>query len=569
MKIVQVEDLIGTDREIEGEGWTSRRLLLRRDGLGFSLHETMVPAGSETVLHYENHLEAVFCVRGNGTVEDCATGEVHPLKNGTMYALDDHDRHILRGGDEDMRLICVFNPPVSGREVHDVEGSYDLPPRNIFIVGLDDYNLSKARAITLASECEFHDLLDRSKLIEPESYDLQSYIDEALSTLRAFDGPIDAVITHWDFPVSTMLPIINRELGLRYLPLISMLKCEHKYWSRIEQQKVIPEMVPAFDAVDPFDDDALSKLKLDFPFFLKPIKGFASTLGFKISNAQEFEAAIAEIRENIRRIGDEFNVVMKQVDLPPEVANVDGNWCIAEQLVKGWQSGVEGYVVNGQVHIHGIFDCYKDKELKSFNRYELPSRWPRGVRTRMVDAVKKLMPHLGYNQAPFGVEFFWDEEEDQLWIIEVNTRISQSHSDQFERVHGISNHEIAINTALGMKTNLNRYRGTYDCAAKFHLRRYADCKVTKVPSAENLAEVQGTIPGNPEVHVTVHEGMMLSELHDQDSHSFEIATVRLGADNQEDLLKRFRQVAEGLDFEFSDGGAPEDLQFLEPQSWEY
>ena len=64
------------------------------------------------------------------------------------------------------------------------------------------------------------------------------------------------MITHWDFPVSTMLPVINREMGLRYVPLVSMLKCEHKYWSRVEQKRVVPELVPAFEAVDPFDDDA-------------------------------------------------------------------------------------------------------------------------------------------------------------------------------------------------------------------------------------------------------------------------------------------------------------------------
>jgi len=568
MKIVRVEDLIGTEREVEGPTWVSRRLLLRKDGFGFSLHETIVPAGAQMDLQYHNHLEAVYCVRGNGTIEDCATGEVHPIENGTLYGLDDHDRHILRGGTEEMRLICVFNPPVSGREIHDVEGSYDLAPRNVFIVGLDDYNLEKARAITLASECEFHGLVDRDVLIEPESYDLNALIDGALETLRAFDGPVDAIITHWDFPVSTTLPIINREMGLRYVPLVAMLKCEHKYWSRVEQKMVVPEMVPAFQAIDPFADDVKETLELEYPFFLKPIKGFASTLGFKIDNAQELDEALVIIRKNIRRIGDEFSKVMEMVDLPPDIARVEGNWCVAEELMQGWQCGVEGYVLNGQTHIHGIFDCYKDENRWSFNRYELPSRWPRQVQERMKTATKKLMAHLGYNQAPFGVEFFWDDERDKLWLIEINTRISQSHSDQFERVHGISNHEIAINVALGLPTHLNRLRGPWDCAAKFHLRRYADCEVLKVPDEDNLREIAETIPGDPVVHVTVDEGMRLSELRDQDTHSYEIATVRLGGRDQEQLLRSFKLVAEALDFEFSDGKGPEPIQFLQPQSWE-
>ena len=126
MKIVRVEDIIGTEREVHGEGWTSRRMLLKKDGMGFSFHETIIPAGAVLHLWYKNHLEAVYCVRGNGSIEDLETGEVHEIHDGTLYALDKHDRHVLRGGSEDMRLICAFNPPVTGRETHDADGSYNL-----------------------------------------------------------------------------------------------------------------------------------------------------------------------------------------------------------------------------------------------------------------------------------------------------------------------------------------------------------------------------------------------------------------------------------------------------------
>lgn len=126
MKIVRIEDIRGTDREVQGEGWTSYRLLLKKDGMGFSYHETIIPAGAELRLWYKNHLEAVYCVAGNGSIEDLATGEVHEIYDGVLYALDKNDRHILRGGTEDMRLICTFNPPVTGRETHDAEGSYNL-----------------------------------------------------------------------------------------------------------------------------------------------------------------------------------------------------------------------------------------------------------------------------------------------------------------------------------------------------------------------------------------------------------------------------------------------------------
>ena len=75
-------------------------------------------------LWYKHHLEAVYCVSGNGSILDKATGETHQISDGTLYALDKHDPHTLRGGTEDMRLICAFNPPVTGAEVHDEDGAY-------------------------------------------------------------------------------------------------------------------------------------------------------------------------------------------------------------------------------------------------------------------------------------------------------------------------------------------------------------------------------------------------------------------------------------------------------------
>ncbi len=113
----------GTDREIGAERWTSTRLLLADDGMGFSFHITVIEAGSEHTFHYKHHYEAVWCSSGEGAIEDLATGEVHEIKPGVMYALDKHDKHTLRAKTE-LVLACCFNPPVTGKEVHREDGSY-------------------------------------------------------------------------------------------------------------------------------------------------------------------------------------------------------------------------------------------------------------------------------------------------------------------------------------------------------------------------------------------------------------------------------------------------------------
>lgn len=120
------DELAGTDRDVAGQGWSSRRLLLRADGMGYSLHDTTVEAGGELDLEYRHHLEACYCIEGEAEVTDLATGTVHHLAPGTVYALDQHDHHTLRAISE-LRLVCVFNPALVGTERH-VGGGYEPSP---------------------------------------------------------------------------------------------------------------------------------------------------------------------------------------------------------------------------------------------------------------------------------------------------------------------------------------------------------------------------------------------------------------------------------------------------------
>lgn len=125
MKTVRLEDVIGTENEVKGENWTSRRLILKKDNMGYSVHDTTIKAGTETHLWYKHHLESVYCIEGDGEVETLADNKVHKIKANTIYALDQHDEHLLRAN-TDMRMVCVFNPPVTGQEIHDEDGAYQL-----------------------------------------------------------------------------------------------------------------------------------------------------------------------------------------------------------------------------------------------------------------------------------------------------------------------------------------------------------------------------------------------------------------------------------------------------------
>ncbi len=125
MIVRNLKDAEKGDRRIVSEGWESTRLLLKNDNMGFSFHITTIYEGAELNLHYQNHLESVYCMSGEGEVETVADGKVYPIEPGTIYVLDQNDKHILRARSE-MKMACVFNPPLHGKEVHNADGAYEL-----------------------------------------------------------------------------------------------------------------------------------------------------------------------------------------------------------------------------------------------------------------------------------------------------------------------------------------------------------------------------------------------------------------------------------------------------------
>lgn len=125
MLVRTLNDLVGTERDVRAETWRSRRLLLAGDGRGYSLHDTVLYAGTSTEMAYANHVESVYCIEGHGTLHDLDNDTVHRLEPGTLYVFDGHERHRV-DAETDLRVVCVFTPPVTGSEVHDENGAYPL-----------------------------------------------------------------------------------------------------------------------------------------------------------------------------------------------------------------------------------------------------------------------------------------------------------------------------------------------------------------------------------------------------------------------------------------------------------
>ena len=423
--------------------------------------------------------------------------------------------------------------------------------KNVFVIALGDFNLRLLQTIADADQYHFHCLYSTKEIVAAPEYDMAALLRKAGRELQSFSGSVDAIVGYWDFPATLMLPTLRRMAGLPTTSTESILRCEHKYWSRVVQQKVVPDLIPRFSIFDPFANDPFGAIDLAFPFWIKPVKAHSSILGFRIESKEDFEAALPKIRKKIFRFSEPFNFLFKHAEVPDEISGVCGNHCLAEEIISAEnQCTLEGYIFNGVPRVYGVVDSLREKNRSSFSRYHYPSRLPEAVLRRMMKVTDRVMRETGLNNEPFNIEFFHDPESGDLTLLEINPRISKSHCPLFYLVEGASHQEVMVNLGLGRHPKYPRREGDYPMATKFMIRRYeGDARVLRVPTQNEIEAMQREVDGVM-VKLWVGEGDRLSDYEDQDSYSFEYANLFIGGKSEEDLQEKYARCMELLPFEF-------------------
>jgi hypothetical protein len=424
--------------------------------------------------------------------------------------------------------------------------------RNVFVIALDDFNRETLCGLREANRYDFHSLLPQDKVLLADSYDYDALLRDADAELQEFDGSIDAIVTWWDFPSTGLLPVLSELWDLPGPDLRSVVALEHKFWSRLEQRAVANPHVPAFTAFDPFDDDALTLIEnqgVEYPFWVKPVKSVGSYLGFKIEGPEDFEQAMKPMREEIAQFGDPFQRVMDRVDVPPTVRAAGALSCIAEGIISGEQCTVEGYVSNGEVHCYGIIDSLREPGSSTFRGYQYPSQLPLPIRDQMKLISEDVVKQVRLDNSCFNVEFFYDAEQGHIWLLEVNTRLSQSHSDLFAKVDGASNQRALLDVAQGRTPRMPVRKGDHGAAGKLYLRAFEDGVVASVPDEEDLRRVRERFP-DTRINIDVEPGQRLSEMNVQESYSYELGHVFVGAEDHDGLDEAFDEIAAMLPIEF-------------------
>jgi len=423
-----------------------------------------------------------------------------------------------------------------------------MAKKNIFIVGLDDFNKQFLEALPEAEECDFHAALEYSEIRGVRSINMQELISKAVDRMQSFEGNIDGVASYYDFPGTDLVPVLARRFNLPGPTLESVLKCEHKQWSRLEQKKAVPGHITEFQAFDPHDDQAFETIALEPPYWIKPIKSFKSFMCFRIANEQDFNEAIREIRKRACFLCEPFTDFIEQfAQLPAEVSDLK-KICLAEYPMEGSQVTLEGYCFQGEAVVYGIVDSIREKDGTSFGRYQYPSSLPLEVQQKMIDIARKIIVHIGLDISPFNIEFFYDWSRDHIYLLEINPRVSQAHAEIFSKVHGHSHFSIMVDLCLGRKPPVMQKKGSFNLAGHFMVRHFEDGVVASVPGEDDIRKARELFP-QTQIKILVKKGDRLSELVSvQNSYSYELANIFVGGRDERDLLRKYQSILDVLPF---------------------
>ncbi len=374
------------------------------------------------------------------------------------------------------------------------------------------------------------------------AFDPGIFIEKFLDDFK--DVPIDGIIGTHDYPSSMVASILSEKLKIPGPGILPNLICQHKYYSRIYQERVVPDAVPEFFLIDPSDR------KYDgppyFPVFIKPVKSFFSIFASRIDDRQQYNDFMGSYRKHKGKFSKPLNILLKKYS----DFKINAEYLIAEKVMTGQQVTLEGYVYNGKIEIMGITDSIMYPGTISFKRFEYPSSIPVKIQERMARIARSFISSIGFDNGVFNIEFFYDQEKDSVKIIEVNPRMASQFADLMEKVEGINTYKIQIDLCLGKDPFPAMNSRKFKYAASFVLRSFEDKRIVKLPGEDEILKVQNIFP-EARIEIYGKEGALLSdELQDMQSYRYSI--INLGGNSRQELDDKLKQCTSLLSFELKE-----------------
>ncbi len=338
--------------------------------------------------------------------------------------------------------------------------------------------------------------------------------------------------------------MLAEKLGLPGTPLTGLLTAQHKYLARQIHRKALPDHVPEFCGFR-YDADVAKAITIDYPVFVKPVKAAFSVLAKRCRDEAELRAHL-EFRVWEKFIIKRLTWPFRRVSVKHIDCEIDADCFIAESCVdNALQVCVDGYARNGEVHILGTVDSVMYPGTNAFMRFEYPSQLAAQHVEKLEAVAKRAVESVGFTHGLFNVELFLHPQTNRITIIEINPRMAGQFSDLYERVDGKSLWSLELDLALGKTPIWPRRQGTFGSSASFVFREFGDA-IKQPPPAHQQAWLTNTYPDARLFLDIKHSTSRARETKWLGTYRY--ALVHMGGSDHHDLMARFANVCEHLDF---------------------
>jgi len=371
-------------------------------------------------------------------------------------------------------------------------------------------------------------------------FDILSFIDETIERAR---GRVDGVFSSSDYPGPIAAAAIGSALGLPSSTPQAMLRASHKYLARIAGVRAVPKAMPAFSLVRPGHEMPAS---LDYPVFVKPVKGTFSMVSGVVSSARELASFVTS--EAAEEWSTYYVHMFRRLLGRYDEGEVDGSEFLVEEILCGSQVTVEGYLTRGRARIFGVVDSELDGKTRSFLRFRAPSTLDPAIARRLMDVAARFAEALGLDATFFNVELFYDAEADRVSIIELNPRLCGQFADLHEKTLGAHTYPMALALACGdaFSPPGATPRGV---AASYPLRVFRSARVRSAPTPETIGDVERDVPGALVWNECSAGDVLEVGPGIEDGHSRRYAVINLGAASDDALETKKQAVESALAFE--------------------
>ncbi len=387
---------------------------------------------------------------------------------------------------------------------------------NVLVVCAQERDRSLVRAAGL--EERYHVRYAGPDLDEITDFDPRAFLEEWAGV-----GAVAVVATK--DRSALLASLLAERLGLPGPAPAALLNCQHKGRSRALHREVAPSATPQFAVVRSPEDPPPAFRP---PWFAKPIVGRLSQGARRVDDPADlagledpfgYAAAYAQIAE--------------LAGLP--AAAVQG--FLVEELTRGAEVTLEGYVHDGRVTVVGITDSIMYPGTNSFERFEYPSTLAPEREAELHDLAQRVMPALRFDGGFFNMEFVVPADGPAT-IIEVNGRIASQFAPLVEALHGRSTYDALFALASGHDPawQASRPEGV---AVSYVLRTFTDAFVRSVPEPEDGVEI------------LVRPGLHLSEQGPNDVESYRVAIVYGAGETRPEALARCRARLRRLRFQLA------------------